>query len=217
MRFYRLHWYHLGGVLFAALAYFMGFWGEHFSRIQTILVYSFMGMLAHQFEEYAFPGGLPSIANIAICGERRVPDRYPLNANQVLISNVFLTYPFYIIPIFFPQIIWLGLMQVGQGVMQVPLHGIAANVMLKRPYNPGMLSNLFLQLPVAIYYVWYVHTHHLATTSDYVIGASAAVLSVFVLWLGPILILRSRHSKYPFTEKQMYGYAEAKIRAMLRS
>jgi hypothetical protein len=96
MNFYRHHWYYVGGVLFVALAYFMGFWGNNVSRIQVILIYSFMAMLVHQVEEYAIPGGFPAISNIATFGETKVPDRYPLSANQCLNSNVFLTYPFYL-------------------------------------------------------------------------------------------------------------------------
>lgn len=217
MNFYRRHWYHIGGILFVGLTYFMGFWGHDFSQLQVILIYSFMGMLAHQFEEYAFPGGLPGIANVIIGGEKKAPDRYPLNANQVLISNVFLTYPFYIIPILFPNVVWLGIMQVAQGMIQAPLHGIAMNVMLRKPYNPGMLSCLLIQLPLGLYYIWVVATQHLATTGDYILGSIAGLLSVFVLWLEPIAIFRSRKSKYPFTEAQMYGYAQENVKAMLRS
>lgn len=217
MKFYRLHWYHVGGVLFAALAYCMGFWGDHFTRIQVILVYSFMAMLVHQFEEYAMPGGFPGIANIVMAGERQAPDRYPLNARQVLISNVFLTYPFYVIPIFFPNLIWLGIMQIGQGMLQSPFHGVFLNVKLKTPYNPGMVSCLLLQIPIGIYYMWYVHAHGLAMTSDFVIGWIAAVLSLVVLWLGPIALMRSRDSKYPFAPEQMYGYAADKVKAALRA
>ena len=216
MKFYRLHWYHVGGVLFVAFAYFMGFWGDHFSRIQVILTYSFMAMLLHQFEEYAMPGGLPGIGNVVMMGEKQAPDRYPLNANQVMISNVFLTYPFYVIPILFPQVIWLGVMQIGQGLIQLPLHGVVMNVKLKSPYNPGMLSCVLLQLPIGIYYIWCVRANNLATTRDFVFGSIAALLSIFVLWLGPIALLRSRQSKYPFAPEQMYGYAEAKVRAALR-
>jgi hypothetical protein len=216
MRFLRLHWYHVGGVLFVALAYFMGFWGDHFSRIQVILTYSFMAMLLHQFEEYGMPGGFPGIANVLLMDEKQAPDRYPLNANQVLISNVFLTYPFYVIPILFPHVIWLGVMQIGQGLIQVPFHGLVMNLKMKSPYNPGMISCVLLQLPIGIYYIWYVRANNLATTSDFVFGSIAALLSIFVLWLGPIALLRSRQSKYPFAPEQMYGYAEAKVRAALR-
>lgn len=217
MKFYRLHWYHVGGVLFVALAYGMGFWGDHFSRIQVILVYSFMAMLLHQFEEYAMPGGFPGLGNVLLLGERKAPDRYPLNANQVLISNVFLTYPFYVIPVFFPHVIWLGIMQVGQGMLQSPLHGVLINVRLKTPYNPGMLSCVLVQVPVGIYYIWYVHVHGMATRSDFVLGSAAALLSLVVLWLAPIALLRSRTSRYPFAPEQMYGYAADRVRAALRS
>jgi hypothetical protein len=217
MKFYRLHWYHVGGILFVALAYFMGFWGDHFSRIQVILTYSFMAMLMHQFEEYAMPGGLPGIGNIVMMGEKQAPDRYPLNANQVMISNVFLTYPFYVIPILFPQVIWLGVMQIGQGLIQVPLHGVVMNVKLKSPYNPGMLSCVLLQLPIGIYYIWYVRANNLATPRDFVLGSIAALLSMIVLWLGPIAILRSRQSRYPFAPEQMFGFAAEKVRAKLRA
>ena len=136
-------------------------------------MYSFMAMLLHQFEEYAMPGGFPGIANILLMGERQAPDRYPLNANQVLISNVFLTYPFYVIPILFPHLIWLGVMQIGQGLIQVPFHGMVMNVKMKDPHNPGMLSCVLVQLPIGIYYIWYVTTHHLASTSDFVFGSIA--------------------------------------------
>jgi len=34
-----------------------------------------MAMLMHQFEEYALPGGFPSITNIAVMGEKKVPER----------------------------------------------------------------------------------------------------------------------------------------------
>ena len=58
MRFWRRNWYYIGGILFVFLAFGMGLWGSgHLSRLQVILVFSWMGMLMHQFEEYAFPGG----------------------------------------------------------------------------------------------------------------------------------------------------------------
>lgn len=217
MEAYRRNWYYVGGILFVALAYFMGFWGQRFSHLQVILVYSFMAMLAHQFEEYAMPGGFPAIANVVMNGERQAPDRYPLNANQVLISNVFLTYPFYLIPVFFPHLIWLGLIQIGQGLAQVPFHGVLMNVKLRSRYNPGMMSNVLLQLPLGIYYIWYVHTQGLATATDDIAGVFGTLGALVLLWLGPIALLRSRNSRYPFTERHMFGYRGEQIRSLLRA
>ena len=194
-----------------ALAFFMGFWGSLFSRIQVILIFSFMAMLVHQFEEYAFPGGFPGITNIVMMGEKKVPDRYPLNANQCWISNVFLTYPFYIVPVFFPNLIWLGLAQVMLGMLQIIAHGIIENMRLKSLYNPGLGATVFLQLPLGIYFIWYVATNHLASTGTYILGFVGAIIALVLLFLLPIRLMASRESKYPFAEAEMYGFAKEKV------
>jgi hypothetical protein len=211
MKFWRRNWYYIGGVLFVALAFFMGFWGSLFSRIQVILIFSFMAMLVHQFEEYAFPGGFPGITNIVMMGEKKVPDRYPLNANQCWISNVFLTYPFYIVPVFFPNLIWLGLAQVMLGMLQIIAHGIIENMRLKSLYNPGLGATVFLQLPLGIYFIWYVATNHLASTGTYILGFVGAIIALVLLFLLPIRLMASRESKYPFAEAEMYGFAKEKV------
>ena len=218
MKFWRRNWYYLGGILFVALSFFMGFWGSNFIHIQVILIFSFMAMLVHQFEEYALPGGFPSITNIVAFGEKKAPDRYPLNANQCWISNVFLTYPFYIIPVFFPNLIWLGLAQVMLGLIQIPAHGIVENIKLKSIYNPGLGATMFLQLPLGIYYIWYVATNNLASVGTYVIGFIGAIMAMIVLFLLPIRILAmNRDSKYPFAEAEMYGFAKEKIKKIRNS
>ena len=217
MKFWRRNWYYIGGVLFVALAFFMGFWGSLFSRIQVILIFSFMAMLVHQFEEYAFPGGFPGITNIVMMGEKKVPDRYPLNANQCWISNVFLTYPFYIVPVFFPNLIWLGLAQVMLGMLQIIAHGIIENMRLKSLYNPGLGATVFLQLPLGIYFIWYVATNHLASTGTYILGFVGAIIALVLLFLLPIRLMASRESKYPFAEAEMYGFAKAKIEKIRNS
>jgi hypothetical protein len=104
---------------FVALAFTAGFWERSFSPIQVILIYSVIALLVHQYEECAAPGGFPGIFNIAVLGERQVSERYPLNENQVLITNVFLAYFFYIAAVVWPNRIWLGLAQVLFGMLQL--------------------------------------------------------------------------------------------------
>jgi hypothetical protein len=166
-------------------------------------MFSFMAMLAHQVEEYAYPGGFPTITNFHVMGEKDIPDRYPLNANQCMISNVFLTYPFYLAAVFFPHVIWLGLAQVGLGLFQIIAHGVAEPVKLKRFYNPGLATTILLFLPIGVHYIRYVTANHLASSSDFVLGLVGVVGAVVVLFLLPILLLRSRESKYPFSEAEM--------------
>ena len=136
---------------------------------------------------------------------------HTLNANQCWISNVFLTYPFYIVPVFFPNLIWLGLAQVMLGMLQIIAHGIIENMRLKSLYNPGLGATVFLQLPLGIYFIWYVATNHLASTGTYILGFVGAIIALVLLFLLPIRLMASRESKYPFAEAEMYGFAKEKV------
>lgn len=217
INFYRHNWYYIGMILFIALSFFMGFWGSDFSRIQVILVFSFMAMLIHQFEEYAYPGGFPSIANIAVSGEKDIPERYPFNANQCMISNTFLTYTFYILPVLLPNIIWLGLAQVMLGMLQLFAHGIGTNLRLKSIYNPGLLAVVILQWPIGLYYIWYVTSNNLANSGDFVFGIIGTIIASVLLFALPVRLLRSKESKYPFNDDEMYGYAKEKVEKIRNS
>ncbi|AOR61803.1 HXXEE domain-containing protein [Pectobacterium wasabiae] len=205
MEFYRKYWCFFGGIIFVGLAYFLALQKDILSPIQVILTLSYMGFLVHQFEEYGIPGGFPSLGNVTF-GEKKDFDRYPLNANLVMIDNVFITYPFYIIPIFFPDLIWLGLIQIGQAMVQTINHVFTNNIKLKSIYNPGMASVIFIAWPVGLYYIWYVHTNHLAHTSDYIIGFFGSFLSIFVLWLIPVFLLKNRNTNYAFSDSMLYGF-----------
>lgn len=121
-----------------------------FSPIQVILILSFMAMPAHQVEEYGYPGGFPTVTNLMVTGEKDIPDRYPLNANQCTISNTLLTYLFYIAAMRSPGLVSLGLAQVGLGLFQILAHRIAVPVRIKRLYNPGLAT------PVPVLAHWYL-------------------------------------------------------------
>jgi hypothetical protein len=214
MKFWRRNWYYIGGVLFVLLSFFMAFWGtKYFNHIQTILMFSWMAMLVHQFEEYAFPGGFPAISNLEL-GEKKDFDRYPINANQSWISNVFLCYTFYIIPIFFPNLVWLGASGLIAGVLQLFGHGIAMNIRLKSFYNPGMASTLVLQTPLAIYYFWYIANYIPDQAWQIWLGIPGAIVGLLLSFIIPIFLMKNRKSKYPFAPEELYGYAEEKVKAM---
>lgn len=127
-----------------------------------------------------------------------------MNANQCFISNVFLTYPFYIAAIIWPNLIWLGLAQVMLGMIgQSIAHIIVENIRLKTVYNPGVATVVFLHIPIGIYYVWYVTTNHLAGTGDFVFGFLGMIGAILVLFVLPIALMRDRTSEYPFSQAEM--------------
>ncbi len=203
MKFYRNNWYYIGGIYFIIMSYVMGFWGHHFSHIQLILIYSFMALFIHQFEEYALPGGFPAVMNIVVAGEKTEPDRYPLNKNNSFIVNVILAYPFYISAILFPTAIWLGLGQVLFGMAQIFMHGLLINKKMKRWYNPGLASVIFLHFPIGIYYIWYVATNGLAHGWDYIFGLVVVAVGAVLMVALPVRGLANRNTKYPFFNNEM--------------
>ncbi len=212
MKFWRRHWYWIGGVIFVALVFFMGFWGsEHLPRIQTILIFSWMAMLIHQVEEYGYPGGFPSITNMAFLKERHEPYKYVFNPQGCFICNVFFCYAFYIIAILFPNVVWLGASQVFCALVQLVAHGLLMNIALGWIYNPGLGSAVFLQLPVMIYYIWYVITYMPDKAWQLWIGIPGCIIAMLLVFIIPAFATRSRSTPYAFDEEEMFGYKKEEV------
>ena len=110
------HWYNIGiFVALCALAALIVFWNR-MSMLLRFNTISFIAMLVHQFEEYGFPGGEPMIMNRVLQGSN-IPDRYPLNQFSAMFTNVFFSYVIYVLPILFPNVIWLGIAPMLMGMM----------------------------------------------------------------------------------------------------
>lgn len=213
MMFWQRYWYYIGGVIFVLLAFWMGLWGcASLGYVQVLLVFSWMGMLVHQFEEYAWPGGFPLISNMVVFNEIHHPDRYILNQRQCFISNAVLCYACYIVPIFFPQLIWLAAAQIFQGLWQIPAHGVALNLRLKSVYNPGLFASVFLQLPVAVAFIWYVLAFMPEAAGQLWWGIPGSLVLLFVSFGAPILLMHDRDSEHPFEEREWYGYKREYVR-----
>ena len=89
-------------------------------------------------------------------GKAGTSDRYPLNRGTALFVNVIFAYPYYILPILFPRLVWMGLGQVLFGMAQLAVHGVVINRKMRSIYNPGLFAVVFLHWPLGIYYIWYV-------------------------------------------------------------
>ncbi len=211
MGFYRKNWYYFGAIYFVAISFSVIVWHNSFSVIRLLLIMSFMALLVHQFEEYAKPGGFPSIFNTVVLGEKKIPNHYPLNPNSAMITNVYLGYTFYIIPIFFPNLIWLGIAQIMFGIFQIIIHGIVINIKLKSLYNPGLASVILLHFPIGIYYINYVVMHNLANAVDFIIGIALTLVAGFIIIFIPVKFGANKESKYHFSDIEMGGFAKEKV------
>ena len=130
IKFLRRHWHDIG--LFSAIVaacYLIFAWNE-LVVLQRLLLLNFIAVLLHQFEEYSWPGGFPAVANMVMFSSAH-PDRYPLNQNSSMVANVIFAYGCYLLPVFFPNVIWFGLAPVLVGLtMQFIGHVIYVNMRL---------------------------------------------------------------------------------------
>lgn len=137
MKFLRDYWQDLGIVVafFVCIGLLVN--GSLMPEIEIILWLSFVAILVHQFEEYRWPGYFGGLFNGVIFRSEH-PERYPLNTQSAMIINLGIAYLFYLLPVFVPHLIWLGLAPVFMGFFQFIWHGIFANIKAKTIYYPGL-------------------------------------------------------------------------------
>ena len=154
MNFIRTHWYRLGFIPGAAMAVWLALSWNDIGLLQRLLAANFIVLMLHQFEEYAWPGGFPWICNQVLMPkpEGRA-DRYVLNQNNAAFINV-AGWAFYLVPIFLPSVLWLGIAQMLFGLVgQVVVHGIVINGKLRTWYNPGLAAVTLGHVPIGIWYL----------------------------------------------------------------
>ena len=132
------------------------------------------------------------------------PDRYVLNRNNAAFVNL-LAWVFYLVPVFFPNVIWLGLGQVLFGLIgQVIVHGVIINWKLKTWYNPGLVAIMLGHVPLGILYLMEVVGQGTAQWWDLLFGVlylgffSGVIMQRIAF--GP---LASPTSPYPFSAEEM--------------
>lgn len=213
MKFLRNHWYDLGLIpLVITLVYLIINW-SNIDIIQKLALINFIVILCHQFEEYRFPGGEAAITNLASQPKPEGPDdRYPLNQNNAMIINIFATYVIYLLPVIFPNILWLGFMPVIFGINQIIIHGIITPKQIgNRLYSPDFCAVCFGHVPVGLYWFYYTISNGLLGLKDVVFGFVYlfAFILIFMLKIG-YGILSKPNSSYPFPpyEFERGGYAE---------
>lgn len=203
MNFLRRHWYNVGlFVAIVSIVYLIFSWVD-MGVLQRLLFMNFIVILLHQYEEYGFPGGEPAIMNMALQSSP-TPTIYPLNQNSAMITNVGASYLFYLIPVFFPNVIWLGLAPMLFAMMQFVVHGILTPKKLGQFYNPGLAAVILGHIPLGVYYIYYIHSNGIVTLWDWLFA-----IMYLVIFLGVIMNkltyswLADKNSPYPFAEEEM--------------
>ena len=81
---------------------------QRLTKPQILSAANLMALMAHQFEEYVYPGYFPGQFNRGLFNSDS-PRNYPLNPQTAMVINTCLAYPFYVAPVLFPKKSWLGL------------------------------------------------------------------------------------------------------------
>ena len=171
--------------------------------MQRLLLLNFVALLVHQYEEYGWPGGLPAILNMVL-RPSPTPDRYWLNQNSAMVLNALAAYGFYLVPVLFPNVIWLALAPVLFGLIQFVFHGVLTSVKLRSVYNPGLAAVVLGHIPIGVYYLYHVHTQGLASVWDWVFGVVYMVAFQYIFIVKMTYTwLADRNSPYAFAGEEM--------------
>ena len=203
LKFISRRWHDIGLVsAILAGAYLASAWSD-LEVLQRLLLLNFIVVLLHQFEEYSWPGGFPAVANLVMLTGPMKRYFKPLNQLSSMAANVLFAYIVYLIPVFFPDVIWLGLGPVLMGaVLQVIGHAIFVNIRIRSLWSPGAATAVFGFLPVGVLYIDHIQTNNLATASDWVL----AVLWLFVAGYLVFYLVEQKllgDAPYPFDQDEM--------------
>ena len=205
MRNYRDNWFNVGALLAIAIAGALALSGRRLSRPRLFSALNLAALMVHQFEEYGFPGYFPGMLNAGVFKSDK-PDRYPLNTNSSLIVNAVAGYPFYLLAVLFPRRRSLALAPVLFGFAQAVFHGIVPPLRAKALYGPGLLTALFLHVPIGIGYIRAVGSERPLERGE-LARAAACTLAFAALGIGaPLRLLRNEESPFRFTEWQVGPY-----------
>lgn len=204
--FYRKQWPRVGAVLAMVLAGVSVLVGRgKLTNLRALSVMNAIALAVHQYEEYVDPGYFPGHANRGVMKSDQ-PLNYPLNRQSSLCINTALAYPFYIAPIVFPAIKWLGLPPILFGIAQAVDHGVILPGLARVKYSPGFLAAMLLHVPIGITYIGALHAQGPIGRSTWI--KSIVVMVIFLVGLlATFLRGLDKNSPYVFDAKQMGPYA----------
>ena len=206
---YRSNWPRVGAVFGMALGGASTLAaGKRLSNLRALSMMNFIALLAHQYEEYEDPGYFPGQFNRGIFKSDQ-PRNYPLNTNTAMCINTAVAYPFYIAPIIFPKVGWLGLPPVLFGISQSIGHGVIFPRIAKARYSPGFLASILLHVPIGFTYIRALRTHGPISRGTWVKSVVVTVVFAALGVAGPNFLGRDKQSPHAFTKKQMGAYDAA--------
>ena len=201
MNVLRQHWFDIGVGLALLVGAFL--FTNRLSPLAWLLWVSLISLFLHQLEEYRYPGYFPGMMNVVMFGSRQ-PDRYPLNTNTALIVNVVVGWFSYLLAALFGEkLLWLGIATMLVSIGNFIAHTLLFNIRGKTLYNPGLLTALFLFLPIVVYFIFLVIQNKLATPLDWGLGIVLGITLNYIGILKLIDWLKDENTSYIFPKRSL--------------
>lgn len=153
MRFMERHWFDVGGVVGLILAVWLAFTGSSMSTLSLLLWVSLLSLLAHQVEEWRWPGWFPGMLNVVLFRSDD-PWKFPLNVRSGLAVNVGVGWLGYLLAALLAErALWLALATITVSIGNCVLHLLVIPIRGRMLYNPGMATSLFFFLPISAWFL----------------------------------------------------------------
>lgn len=183
-RFFKQHWFDLGGMLAVLILVYVILWHADHSAYQEVLWLSLASLCLHQMEEYRFPGTFPGMINTTLFVSAH-PDRYPLNMRSAMLINTGLGWCTYLLAALLAErAVWLGIATILVSLGNLVAHTFLFNIKGRSFYNAGMATCWLLFLPIAIVFFRVLSIGHMASTLDFAIGIPLGIVLNITVLLG---------------------------------
>jgi hypothetical protein len=203
MKFFRNHWYDIGGILGAIMLIAIVFFRPCFTNYQLLMWLSFIALTFHQAEEYRIAGTFPGMVN-RVMFHSDIPDRYPLNSNTALIINVGMGWTLYLLAaIAGSKMIWLGMSSILVSLGNFMAHTFVFNIKGKTLYNAGLITSWLFFAPCVFFFFIIIHKENLVVIADYFIGIPLGIIINVLGVLKPITWFADQNTPYRFKNSQL--------------
>jgi len=201
MRWFRNHWFDVGGILALIIVLFVWCLAPALSAFQMLLWLHLAALLLHQVEEYRYPGTFPGMLNVLLFHSKE-PRLYPLQANTAMCINTFAWLLYLLTALCHQHAVWLGMITIFISAGNVLAHSFLFNLKGKTWYNAGMLSSWLCFVPCIYWFFIIIYRAHLVNALDYWVAVPLGLLAnasiiVAIKWLA------RKNNPYPFPERNM--------------
>lgn len=143
--------------------------------ISDLVFYAWLTLplyFAHQFEEHCLPGKFKEFFNHHLFHKTFIP----LNEKNVFWINVVLTWVLFPIAAILAQHVGIsfGLFLAYFLLLNASIHIIS--FLVKRKYNPGLVTSVLLFVPAGLYFLHLFHTSHLLHWTNSLIAIGIALI-----------------------------------------